>query len=382
MGNKKKSRRLSGEVKRLLVHRLATINLRKKKHIASGSYGDVYKVPVKIKAPDNEEELFWCALKGGEADDITKEIKLNSSLTKHDKSSEEHNIIKLIAHLENKGRNYALYPFCQLILGDLFKDQKNILFSLRSTNPNLHLALCIQLALDLLKAINYMHSNGIVHRDIKLHNIGFHLGKWCLLDLGCATDILGDKEELEQEVKGTALYLHPRCINENSFNRTTNNDIYALGQVLNILAKKGFYEQSCHLNIPQLLYQKMTFYEESEKNFKENPPTFLDEFNQQNRGDIHSSFFFIISKMVSMDPREQPKGDELFEILSYLKEELIKQYSSIEIQLNDFYQGLINSDKRTVIKNRDLTFFGNPNNKHKQNVDAVNINNQKSCPSI
>ena len=68
---------------------------------------------------------------------------------------------------------------------------------------------------DILSAVNYLHQNGFVHRDIKLENFLFtdssHDARLILIDFGLSK-IIDDGEQLNQVV-GSCYYTAPEVLN-------------------------------------------------------------------------------------------------------------------------------------------------------------------------
>lgn len=46
----------------------------------------------------------------------------------------------------------------------------------------------IQIMIDVVKGVKYMHSKGFTHRDLKVENILYQNGKYKLADFGSASD--------------------------------------------------------------------------------------------------------------------------------------------------------------------------------------------------
>ena len=72
------------------------------------------------------------------------------------------------------------------------------------------------MANDMLSAVNYLHRNGIVHRDIKLENFlltdsGGHDSRLILIDFGLSK-LIDDGEQLNQIV-GSCYYTAPEVLN-------------------------------------------------------------------------------------------------------------------------------------------------------------------------
>jgi serine/threonine protein kinase len=88
----------------------------------------------------------------------------------------------------------------------------------------------VQLGITLCAALDFLHRQGMTHRDIKPQNIIFVNGRPKLADLGLITDLrpLGH----EGTLVGTPGYLPPSPERPG----TVAADIYALGMVLYVLA--------------------------------------------------------------------------------------------------------------------------------------------------
>ena len=82
---------------------------------------------------------------------------------------------------------------------------------------------------DILKGLQYLHANGIVHRDLKTTNVlvdGHGLAK--LADFGCAK-ILGDLHDCNT-FTGTPAYMAPEQLRDGQ--TSVASDIYSLGAIL------------------------------------------------------------------------------------------------------------------------------------------------------
>jgi serine/threonine-protein kinase len=101
----------------------------------------------------------------------------------------------------------------------------------RGSSPNERLtpSACIDLLLPILDALSYVHSRGMVHRDVKPSNILIDSrGSPCLADLGSAGAAGGTAET------GSAIYLSPEQAAGGSLD--PRSDIYSLGVVLFAMA--------------------------------------------------------------------------------------------------------------------------------------------------
>ena len=107
-----------------------------------------------------------------------------------------------------------------------------------SSLPNEYAESIREVTLQLLRAIKDLHECGVVHRDVKLHNVLIHMGRVKLIDFGAAA-ILSDKEEKSYPIKGTLGYLAPEVLAQapsHVFNCPAGDlaalDMFALGVVV------------------------------------------------------------------------------------------------------------------------------------------------------
>lgn len=89
-----------------------------------------------------------------------------------------------------------------------------------------------QLLRDMLSSLNYLHSMGIVHRDIKLENfiIEDDSCRLILIDFGLSKTI--DRNEKLSQVVGSSYYTAPEVINRCY---DTKCDVWSIGVMLYML---------------------------------------------------------------------------------------------------------------------------------------------------
>ena len=86
------------------------------------------------------------------------------------------------------------------------------------------------IGLELCRAVAAVHKAGLLHRDIKVHNVmREHGGRIVLMDFGTG-EILTDEARDDQDVAGTPAYVAPEILNGKR--ATIETDIYSLGVLL------------------------------------------------------------------------------------------------------------------------------------------------------
>jgi CHASE2 domain-containing sensor protein len=106
------------------------------------------------------------------------------------------------------------------------------LMSVRAQAPGNRLPVreCIRIGIALSDALEFLHQQGLTHRDIKPQNIIFVKGQPKLADVGLTAEIR--PEDAERTFVGTPGYMPPRPERPG----TPQADVYALGMVLYVLS--------------------------------------------------------------------------------------------------------------------------------------------------
>ena len=132
------------------------------------------------------------------------------------------------------------------------------LFSLLAGGRRLSEVEAYQVMRPLLRAVDYLHSRGIVHRDVKPENIlcGKRLGDVKIADFGLS--FLMASAELEMLPCGTLSYVSPEVITGKGYDHEA--DLWSLGVVLFLMVtgelpydsghKRGIVEKILHRDIP------------------------------------------------------------------------------------------------------------------------------------
>lgn len=129
------------------------------------------------------------------------------------------NIIRLQMALHDDNNFYIVTDLCRN--GDLSR-------WLTEENNTSELAV-LRVVKQALSALTYLHSNGVVHRDIKLENIGFSGNRVELIDFGFAAEC--QPGQLLSNYLGTDGYRSPEMVARRAYCPRAA-DVYAMGIVL------------------------------------------------------------------------------------------------------------------------------------------------------
>ena len=95
------------------------------------------------------------------------------------------------------------------------------------------------IGIDLCKALAAVHGSGILHGDIKAHNVmREHGGRTVLMDFGTGRDLRREPSGRGKDFAGTPLYLAPEVFDGHS--RTPASEIYSLGVLLYFLVTGSY----------------------------------------------------------------------------------------------------------------------------------------------
>lgn len=93
---------------------------------------------------------------------------------------------------------------------------------------------CLEFVAECAEALEKVHQEKIIHRDIKPGNLLYHSKtfKPIILDFGCCQIDGGEAITLTDEAVGTRNYMAPECEAGSGANPTPMSDVYSLGKLL------------------------------------------------------------------------------------------------------------------------------------------------------
>jgi len=230
-------------------------------HIGEGSFGKVYKARRKNTG-------FTVAMKfitkHGKSEKDLKNLRQEIGILR--KLNHE-NIILMFDAFETDREFCVVTEYAQGELFDILQDDQRLPESTVQ-----------QIAKQLVKALHYLHSNRIIHRDMKPQNvlIGSN-GRIKLCDFGFARAMSSNTIVLTS-IKGTPLYMSPELVKELPYDGSS--DLWSLGVILYELyvGQPPFYTNSIYSLINHIVKDPVKYPVDISREFK----SFLQGLLQKN----------------------------------------------------------------------------------------------------
>ena len=230
-------------------------------HIGEGSFGKVYKARRKNTG-------FTVAMKfitkHGKSEKDIKNLRQEIGILR--KLNHE-NIILMFDAFETDREFCVVTEYAQGELFDILQDDQSLPESTVQ-----------QIAKQLVKALHYLHSNRIIHRDMKPQNvlIGSN-GRIKLCDFGFARAMSSNTIVLTS-IKGTPLYMSPELVKELPYDGAS--DLWSLGVILYELfvGQPPFYTNSIYSLINHIVKDPVKYPADISREFK----SFLHGLLQKN----------------------------------------------------------------------------------------------------
>jgi len=305
-----------------------------------GAFSTVYKIKSKI---DNN---IYCLKKINikKTTDKKNEINILSKLN-------HPNLVQYISSCSDDEGIYIIMEFC--IYGDLY----SLLHMVKKKKVYVNEEIIWDIAYQCLLGLEYLHSQHIIHRDIKLLNIFMSKNKSVKIgDMGMSK-MLSNKEMKLSRV-GTPLYLAPELVRKEKYDYKA--DIWSFGCSLYHLAR----------TVPPFNDDNLIRLGQSIVN--DNPPAlpscYSDKLN------------LFINKLMTKDKKMRPSATEA---LQYIPQKIKNKFDLSNypnqkiINLNSNNKGEINNKKNKNNSNNNKEAVSTSNSSMTNNKNIINNNNEK-----
>ena len=290
-----------------------------------GAFSIVYKIKSKT------DNTIYCLKKINikKTPDRKNEINILSKLN-------HQNLVKYITSYEDEEGIYIIMEFC--IFGDLY----SLLHMVKKKKVYVNEEIIWDIAYQCLLGLEYLHSQQVIHRDIKLLNIFMSKNKIIKIgDMGMSKIL--SKKDMKLSRVGTPLFLAPELIMKEKYDFKA--DIWSLGCSIYHLAKTV-----PPFNIENLVKLGQAIVNEEPP---ELPSCYSDELKK------------FVKKLMTKNKKSRPSAKEALEFIP----EKIKNKFLLNIDENTNYKKF--EEKKKGIK--DINNF----NSNTSINNSINTNNLK-----
>lgn len=272
--------------------------------IARGTYGKVYRgiydgqeVAVKLLdfgQQESKTETILCSLRASFQQEVSVWHKLDhSNVTKFVGASLGTSNLKIPSEVSLNGGQIQvpsnIYCVVEYLAGGALKS-----FLIKNRRQKLAFKAVVQIALDISRGLNYLHSKNIVHRDVKTENLLMDkLGTVKIADFGVARIEASNPKDMTGGT-GTLGYMAPEVLNGKPYNRKC--DVYSFGICL-------WEIYCCDMPYPDLSFEEMTFAVVRQKQRPRIPSC------------CPSSLSNVMKRCWDQNPDKRPEMDEVVKML-------------------------------------------------------------------
>ena len=219
--------------------------------VGEGSFGKVYKARRKFTGAITAMKFI---AKHGKTEKDIKALRQEIDILRGLKHP---NIIAMVDAFETKAEFCVVTEFAQGELFEILEDDQCL--------PEEEVR---AVAKQLVRALHYLHSNRVIHRDMKPQNIligARRVVKLC--DFGFAR-AMSSATMVLTSIKGTPLYMAPELVQEQPYNHTV--DLWSLGVILYELfvGQPPFYTNSIYSLIQKIVRDPLRWPENISPPFK------------------------------------------------------------------------------------------------------------------
>lgn len=313
------------------THSGHVIKYKIEKKIGKGGFGSVY---LALELNDNRPTAIKCVWKNHFSDKKLKQ-KLITEIEIHKSLSHPH-IIDFLSFFQDSNYVYFALEFCS---------GGNVLELLKKDPPFSELK-AAEIARQIIEALVYLHSRGIVHHDIKLQNFLIDEGGTVkLCDFGLSVKLYS--KELKHSISGTPGYIAPEVLFTKNM-PTPAIDVWSIGVAvfLMVTGKQPFQTKD----------KKETFARIKHVNYAWPPKPVVSE--------TVKSF---VTACLRKDPEERPTAANLLH-LPFIQQVITVEKKSAQTMMM----------KLSTRNNQSSTHNENKNNDENSDDDAKNNNNSNN----